>query len=60
MSIAIKTEHLSKRYVIRHQQKESYLALRDVIAEKTKNFFTSLAVTRVRILDLRRRRISGL
>lgn len=39
MSIAIKTEHLSKRYVIRHQQKESYLALRDVIAEKTKKLF---------------------
>lgn len=39
MSIVIKIEHLGKRYVISHKQKESYMALRDVIAEKTKKIF---------------------
>ena len=41
MSVVIKVEHLSKRYIIRHQQKESYLALRDVMAENTKKIFHS-------------------
>lgn len=35
MSVVISVENLSKRYIIRHQQKDSYVALRDVIAEKT-------------------------
>jgi lipopolysaccharide transport system ATP-binding protein len=41
MSIAIKVEHLSKQYIIRHQQQEKYVVLRDVIAEKTKRIFKS-------------------
>lgn len=41
MSVVIKVENLGKRYIIRHQQKGSYSALRDVIAEKTKNLFHS-------------------
>ncbi|OQY93806.1 MAG: hypothetical protein B6D37_10105 [Sphingobacteriales bacterium UTBCD1] len=40
MSIVIRVEHLGKKYLIRHQQKESYTALRDVIAEKTKKIFS--------------------
>lgn len=42
MNVVIKTEHLSKKYVIRHQQKESYTALRDVMAEKTKKLFNTI------------------
>jgi lipopolysaccharide transport system ATP-binding protein len=42
MSVVIKAEHLSKRYVIRHQQKESYTALRDVLTEKTKKLFNNI------------------
>ena len=41
MGIIIKVENLGKRYTIRHQQKGSYSALRDVITEKTKNLFHS-------------------
>src|SRR6266404_4979985 len=41
MSIAIKAENLGKRYIIRHQQKEMYSALRDVISEKAKKLFHS-------------------
>ncbi|MCZ2458027.1 MAG: polysaccharide ABC transporter ATP-binding protein [Chitinophagales bacterium] len=40
MSIVIRVEHLGKKYLIRHQQRESYTALRDVIAEKTKKIFS--------------------
>lgn len=36
----IRVEHLGKKYLIRHQQRESYTALRDVIAEKTKKIFS--------------------
>lgn len=36
----IRVEHLGKKYLIRHQQKERYTALRDVIAEKTKKIFS--------------------
>ena len=36
MSVVIKVEDVSKRYIIRHQQKGNYLSLRDVITEKTK------------------------
>jgi lipopolysaccharide transport system ATP-binding protein len=42
MSVVIRVEHLSKRYVIRHQQKESYTALRDVLTEKTKKLFNNI------------------
>ncbi len=41
MSIVIKVENLGKRYIIRHQQKGGYLALRDIISEKAKNLFTT-------------------
>lgn len=36
MSVVIKVEHLSKSYIIRHQGQSSYVALRDVIADKVK------------------------
>jgi len=39
MSVAIKAENLGKKYIIRHQQKEMYSALRDVIAQKSKKIF---------------------
>jgi lipopolysaccharide transport system ATP-binding protein len=39
MSVVIKVEQLSKRYMIRHQQKESYATLRDAVAEKSKKIF---------------------
>lgn len=35
----ITVEHLSKRYVLRHQQREPYTALRDVLASKAKGIF---------------------
>lgn len=36
---AIKVEHLSKKYILKQQNKESYTALRDVIANKAKSLF---------------------
>ncbi|MCC7400748.1 MAG: ABC transporter ATP-binding protein [Chitinophagaceae bacterium] len=42
MSVVIKVEQLGKRYVIRHQQKESYASLRDVVTEKTRKIFYSV------------------
>ena len=33
MNEVISVENLSKKYIIRHQQRDSYVALRDVIAE---------------------------
>ena len=41
MSVVIKSEHLSKKYIISHQQREKYVTLRDVIAKKAKSFFQS-------------------
>jgi len=41
MSVIIKVENLGKKYIIKHQQKGGYLALRDVIAENTKKLFHS-------------------
>ena len=32
----IKAEHLGKSYIIGHEKRERYIALRDVIARKTK------------------------
>jgi lipopolysaccharide transport system ATP-binding protein len=34
----IKVEHLGKKYLIRHQQSERYVALRDVLTNKFKSF----------------------
>jgi lipopolysaccharide transport system ATP-binding protein len=34
----IRVENLGKKYIIGHQQKEKYTALRDVIANKVKSF----------------------
>jgi lipopolysaccharide transport system ATP-binding protein len=36
MSTVIKVENLGKKYILRHQQKERYTALRDVITNKVK------------------------
>src|SRR4030043_1679440 len=36
--LAIKVSNLGKKYLIRHQQRERYTALRDVIANKFKSF----------------------
>ena len=36
MSIVIKVENVGKSYIIRHQGQSSYVALRDVIADKVK------------------------
>jgi FkbM family methyltransferase len=35
--VVIKVENLSKKYLIRHEQKEPYIALRDVLAYKAKS-----------------------
>ncbi|MCX6295891.1 MAG: ABC transporter ATP-binding protein [Bacteroidetes bacterium] len=37
----IKVESVSKSYILKHQTSESYTTLRDVIANKTKNIFSS-------------------
>ena len=47
MSPVIQVKNLSKNYIISHEGKESYTALRDVIANKTKKIFSfpkSLAI----------------
>jgi lipopolysaccharide transport system ATP-binding protein len=36
--VVIKVENLGKKYLIRHQQRERYVALRDVITNKFKSF----------------------
>ncbi len=36
----IRVENLSKSYVLKHQQQERYVALRDVISNKAKNIFS--------------------
>ncbi len=41
MSVVIRSEHLSKKYIISHQQQEKYVTLRDVIAKKAKSIFQS-------------------
>ena len=53
MNVVIKVEHLSKSYIIRHQGQSSYVALRDVIADKvkgtlhkTKNLVTNRPIIR--------------
>ncbi len=39
MSTIIKVENLSKKFIIAHEGKEKYVALRDVLASKAKNIF---------------------
>ena len=39
MNVAIKVENLGKRYILRHQQKIKYLALREKIAEQCRAIF---------------------
>lgn len=43
MAVAIAVENLSKKYVIGHQPRERYIALRDVLANGTKRFIQKLA-----------------
>ena len=38
MSVVISAKNLGKNYIIRHQSRESYTALRDVLANQTKAF----------------------
>ena len=38
-NIVIKAENLGKSYIIGHEKRERYTALRDVIARKTKQIF---------------------
>ena len=40
MSAIIKVENLSKKYTIRHEHPERYVALRDVMAQKAKKLFS--------------------
>lgn len=40
MSTVIKAENLGKKFIISHEERERYTALRDVIARKTKRLFT--------------------
>jgi lipopolysaccharide transport system ATP-binding protein len=40
MSVVIKVEHLSKKYIIGHEEKEKYTALRDVMSRKAKKIFS--------------------
>jgi lipopolysaccharide transport system ATP-binding protein len=42
MSIAIRIENLSKSYLIRHQQQEPYVALRDVLTNGAKGLWKKL------------------
>src|SRR5262245_11263542 len=41
MAVVIKSEYISKKYIISHQQKEKYVTLRDVIAKKATALFQS-------------------
>jgi len=43
MKSAIEINNLYKRYIIRHQKREQYTALRDVITEKAINLFKSIS-----------------
>src|SRR3989337_789794 len=42
MSAAIKIENLSKKYVIRHEQRPDYVALRDVMAGTASPLFRAM------------------
>ena len=39
MEPIVKVENLGKKYVLRHQRSERYVALRDIISNKIKSFF---------------------
>jgi lipopolysaccharide transport system ATP-binding protein len=41
MSVMIRAENLSKKFVIGHEQQERYSTLRDIVANKVKNIFSS-------------------
>jgi lipopolysaccharide transport system ATP-binding protein len=41
-NIAIKVENLGKKYLIRHQQKESYQTFQDLILKGSSNIIQSL------------------
>jgi len=41
-NIAIKVENLGKKYLIKHEQKESYQTFQDVILNGSKNIVRSL------------------
>ncbi len=41
MRTVIKVENISKSYLLHHRQRESYVALRDVIANRVKSIFSS-------------------
>jgi len=43
MEQIIKVENLSKKYILKHQAKEKYVALRDVITDKARSLMTSKA-----------------
>ena len=40
MNTIIKVENLGKEYVINHENKEPYTAIRDVLSKKVKNIAT--------------------
>lgn len=42
MKPAIRIEHLSKKYMLRHEQRPKYVALRDVLAAGAKRLFQSI------------------
>ncbi|MFN6116875.1 MAG: ATP-binding cassette domain-containing protein, partial [Flavobacteriales bacterium] len=51
----ITVEHLSKRYLLRHQQAERYTALRDVLTNKARSLFrrsASATITREEFMAL--------
>jgi lipopolysaccharide transport system ATP-binding protein len=41
--VVIKVENLGKKYSIRHEQRERYTALRDVIAQKARRLTQRIA-----------------
>jgi len=42
MSAVIKVENLSKSYILHHEQREKYVTLRDIAAQKAKNIFSGV------------------
>src|SRR5689334_12239451 len=42
MSAVIKVENLSKSYILHHEQREKYVTLRDISAQKAKNIFSGV------------------
>jgi hypothetical protein len=56
MSTVISVENLGKKYILQHQQRESYTALRDVIANSVKSlgkkFFSPFTIHSSPILGM--------